>query len=70
MVVKWRLLVMIKAIAELKKYNARLTTVINELEELEDGVGADYTDVITDIRWNVLMLENCRESLQRRGRTQ
>lgn len=71
MVVKWRLLVMtIKAILELKKYNARLTTVINELEVLEDGVGADYTDVITDIRWNVLMLENRRESLQRRGRTQ
>ena len=63
-------MVMIKAIAELKKYNARLTTVINELEVLEDGVGADYTDVITDIRWNVLMLENRRESLQRRGRTQ
>ena len=67
---KWRLMWMtIKAILELKKYNARLTTVINELEELEDGVGADYTDVITDIRWNVLMLENRRESLQRRGRT-
>ena len=60
---------MIKAIAELKKYNARLTTVLNELETLEDGVDADYTDVITDIRWNVLMLENRRESLQRRGRT-
>ncbi len=59
----------IKAISELKKYNARLTTVINELETLEDGEGADYTDVITDIRWNVLMLENRRESLQRRGRT-
>ena len=61
---------MIKAIAELKKYNARLTTVINELEELEDGVDADYTDVVTDIRWNVLMLENRWGSLQRRGRTQ
>ena len=61
----------IKAIAELKKYNARLTTVLNELETLEDGVDADYTDVVTDIRWNVLMLENRRESLQvRRGRTQ
>ena len=60
---------MIKAIAELKKYNTRLTTVLNELEKLEDGVDADYTDVVTDIRWNVLMLENRRESLQRRGRT-
>ena len=63
-------MVMIKAIAELKKYNTRLTTVLNELEKLEDGVDADYTDVVTDIRWNVLMLENRRESLQRRGRTQ
>ena len=59
----------IKAIEELKRYNARLTTVLNELETLEDGVDADYTDVVTDIRWNVLMLENRRESLQRRGRT-
>ena len=64
------MIVTIKAILELKKYNARLTTVINELEELEDGVDADYTDVITDIRWNTIMLENRRDSLQRRGRTQ
>ena len=61
---------MIKAIAELKKYNARLTTVINELEELEDGVNVNYTDVIRDIRSNVMLLEQRREVLQRRGRTQ
>ena len=61
---------MIKAIAELKQYNARLTTVLNELEVLEDGDGADYTDVVTDIRWNVIMLENRRETLQKRGHTQ
>ena len=59
----------IKAIEELKRYNARLTTVINELEVLEDGKGADYSDVLTDIHWNVVMLENRRESLQKRGRT-
>lgn len=60
----------IKAILELKKYNARLTTVINELEELEDGVAVNYTDVIRDIRSNVMLLEQRREVLQRRGRTQ
>ena len=60
---------MIKAIEELKRYNARLTTVLNELEVLEDGEGADYTDVVTDVKWNVIMLENRRESLQKRGRT-
>ena len=59
---------MIKAIEELKRYNARLTTVLNELEVLEDGEGVDYTDVVTYIRWNVIMLENRRESLQKRGR--
>jgi hypothetical protein len=59
---------MIKAIAELKQYNARLTTVLNELEVLEDGEGADYTDVLTDLHWNIVMLENRRESLQKRGR--
>ena len=59
---------MIKAIEELKRYNARLTTVLNELEVLEDGEGADYTDVVTDVKWNVIMLENRRESLQKRGR--
>lgn len=58
----------IKAIEELKRYNARLTTVLNELEVLEDGEGADYSDVLTDIRWNVVMLENRRESLQKRGK--
>ena len=58
----------IKAIEELKRYNARLTTVINELEVLEGGEGADYSDVVTDLHWNVLMLEKRRESLQKRGR--
>ena len=59
---------MIKAIEELKRYNARLKTVLNELEVLEDGEGADYTDVLTDLHWNIVMLENRRESLQKRGR--
>ena len=61
---------MIKAIEELNKYKSRLNTVLSELETLEDGKDADYQDVITDLRWVVLMLENRRESLQRRGRTQ
>lgn len=61
---------MIKAISELNKYKSRLNTVLSELETLEDGKDADYQDVIVDLRWVVLMLENRRESLQRRGRTQ
>ena len=59
---------MIKAIEELNKSRIRLNTVVKELETLEDGVDADYTDVVTDLRWVVMTLENRRESLQRRGR--
>ena len=59
---------MIKAISELNKYKARLNTVLSELETLEDGKDADYQDVIIDLRWVVMNLENRRESLQRRGR--
>ena len=61
---------MIKAISELQKYHARMTTVLNELEVLEDGVDADYSDVVTDYHWIVVMLEQRRDRLQRRGRTQ
>lgn len=61
---------MIKAISELQKYHSRMTTVLNELETLEDGVDADYSDVVTDYHWIVVMLEQRRERLQRRGRTQ
>ena len=68
--IKMWVMVMIKAIAELKKYNTRLTTVLNELETLEDGFDVDYTDTVTGFRECVLMLEDRRESLQRRGRTQ
>ena len=60
---------MITAISELQKYHSRMTTILNELETLEDGVDVDYTDTVTDYRWLVQMLENRRDSLQRRGRT-
>ena len=59
---------MIKAIEELKKSHSRMTTVLNELEILEDGEGADYTEMVTDYRWIVQTLEHRRETLQKRGR--
>ena len=59
---------MIDEIRELNRYKARLNTVLSELETLEDGVNADYQDVIIDLRWVVMNLENRRESLQKRGR--
>ena len=59
---------MTEPIKQLKHYNNRLTTVLNELTILEDYVDADYSDVVTDLAWNLRMLENRRETLQRRGR--
>ena len=59
---------MIKAIEELKKSHARMTTVLNELEILEDGKDADYSEVVINYRLIVRKLENRREQLQKRGR--
>ena len=59
---------MTEPIQVLKKYHSRMTTVLNELETLEDYENADYEDVLVDFRWVVMTLENRRESLQRRGR--
>jgi len=65
----WVMLMTIKAIAELKKSHSRMTTVLNELAVLEDGIEADYSQVTIDYRWLVQELEHRRETLQKRGRT-
>ena len=57
-------------IKKLKHYNNRLATILNELEVLEDYENVDYSDVISEIAWNLRMLENRRETLQRKGRVQ
>ena len=58
------------AIKKLKHTNARMTTVLNELEVLEDGKDADYSEMVIDYRWIVSVLEQRREQLQKRGRRQ
>ena len=59
----------VEDIKTLKNYNHRLTTVLNELEVLEDGERADYSEIVTDIGYCTVLLEQRRERLQRRGRT-
>ena len=58
------------AIKRLKNYNIRLTTVLNELEALEDYEDFDYGEIVTDLGYITAGLELRRERLQRRGRTQ
>lgn len=53
----------------LRNYHARLATVINELEILEDFENADYSDIVTDIGYSTALLEQRRERLLKRGRT-
>ena len=59
---------MIKAIAELKKTHARMTTVLNELEVLEDGLDADYSQVTIDYRWLLNECEHRLVTLKQRGK--
>ena len=58
----------INEIKKLKKYNNRLTTVLNELETLEDGIDCDYSYVIICLQQATQQLERRREQLQKRGR--
>ena len=55
---------------QLKRYVSRLVTVVNELDVLEDFEDVDYSDIKTDIGYCTALLEQRRERLQRRGRTQ
>ena len=54
---------------KLKRYVARLQTVVNELDVLEDYEDVDYSDVTTDIGYCTVLLEQRRGRLQKRGRT-
>ena len=55
---------------QLKRYVMRLNTVVGELESLEDFVDVSYEDIKTDIGFCTVLLEQRRERLQRKGRTQ
>ena len=59
-----------KDFRQLKLYVSRLNTVVSELENLEDWEGVDYSEIKTDIGYCTVLLEQRRERLQRRGRTQ
>lgn len=54
---------------KLKRFVARLSTVVNELDVLEDYVDVDYSEVATDVGYCAVLLEQRRERLQKRGRT-
>ena len=58
------------AFKSLKKHLIRLNTVVSELDSLEDFQDVNYSEISTDIKALTIMLEQRREILQKRGRTQ
>ena len=53
-----------KEIKEILKVCVDLVSISNELGKLEDGCGVDYSDVITDLKWNSMTLENRLKTLK------
>ena len=53
-----------KEIQEILKVCVDLVSIANELCKLEDGCGVDYSDVITDLKWTRMTLENRLRSLK------
>ena len=41
-----------------------LITVANELSKVENGCGVDYSEVITDLKWNRMTLEKRLKTLK------
>ena len=55
---------------KLKRYVVRLNTAVNELDVLEDFKDVDYSEIAVDRGLCTTLLEQRRERLQKRGRTQ
>ena len=51
-------------VKEVLKVCVDLVSISNELGKLEDGCGVDYSDVITDLKWNRMTLENRLRTLK------
>ena len=57
---------MIKAIEELQKTHKEMSKVLDDLEHLDDGVGADWTETVTDYKWLLQMCKHRLTSLKMR----
>jgi len=51
-------------IREILKVCIDLITIANELSKIENGCGVDYSDVITDLKWSKMTLENRLKTLK------
>ena len=44
-----------------------LTCILKQLCEMDDGCGADFSEVLTDLKWTRMTLNNRLNSLKRSG---
>ena len=51
-------------VKEVLKVCVDLVSTANELAKVENGCGVDYSDVITDLKWNRMTLENRLRTLK------
>ena len=61
-------MIMIKELETLKKEVNEMRNIIIDLGELETGENADYTDIIEEITWNKVMLNNRLIQLREQAR--
>ncbi|WP_406533396.1 hypothetical protein [Methanobrevibacter sp.] len=50
---------------EILKVCVDLVCISRQLCELDDGCGADFSEVVTDLKWNRMTLQNRLTSLKK-----
>ena len=64
---KFEMVNMIDELREILKVCVELISTANELSKVENGCGVDYSDVITDLKWSKMTLENRFRTLKSGG---
>ena len=54
-------------ILEMLNVSIDLTCILKQLSECDDGCGADFSEVLTDLKWSKMTLNNRLNSLKRSG---
>ena len=54
-------------ILEMLNVSIDLTCILKQLCEMDDGCGADFTEVLTDLKWSKMTLENRLKTIKGEG---
>ena len=54
-------------ILEMFNVSVELVCILKKLSEIDDGCGADFSEVLTDLKWSKMTLNNRLNSLGRSG---